>query len=127
MDLNRLAALPETLDLGDYILRPLQLADAPAWYAYLSDPEVTRLTSYDVKSVGTVSKFVEDCLTGYSQRTSSRWAIASKDTDLLIGTCGFYWWNVGHSVAELGYDLSHPYWGKGVMTRAVQATVQWAF
>ena len=127
MNLDKIAASPAVLDLGEYALRPLRPSDGSSWYAYLSDPEVTRLTSYQIETAAAVTAMIEDYLAGYAQKTSTRWAIARKDPDTLIGTCGYYWWNAGHSVAELGYDLSRSYWGKGVMSRAVQAATQWAF
>lgn len=126
MNLDRFSP-PVTLDLGEYILRPLQRSDAPAWYAYLSDPEVTRLTSYNIQTIDAVNGMIEWYLAGYANKTSNRWAIAQKDSDLLIGTCGYYSWDLAHSIAELGYDLSRAYWGKGIMTRVVVACQQWAF
>ncbi len=127
MKLEALASLPLTLDLGDYVLRALRRDDAPALYAYLSDPEVTRLTSYDIRSVDDVAKMIDRCIAGYAQKSSNRWALARKGSDVLVGTCGFYWWDGDHSIAELGYDLSRDCWGKGLMTRAVRAAVCWAF
>jgi ribosomal-protein-alanine N-acetyltransferase len=127
MNLNKLSFPPITIDLGEYVLRPLQPSDISAWYAYLSDPQVTRLTSYDIQSESAVAAMIEHYLAGYSQKMSTRWAIARRDSDMLIGTCGYYWWDPGHSVAELGYDLSRSYWGKGVMTHAVKAVVKWGF
>lgn len=127
MNLDTLTSSSIILDLGDYVLRPLQLSDVDAWYAYLADPEVTRLTSYHVASASTVTAMIENYIAGYAKKVSYRWAIAHKDSDTLIGTCGYYLWDAGHSVAELGYDLSRVYWGKNVMTQAVQAAVKWAF
>ncbi len=127
MDLNKLSTTPTTLDLGEYILRPLRTSDVPAWYAYLSDPEVTHLTSYEIKSVDNITDMIESYITGYAEKTSTRWAIARKDTDVLIGTCGYFWWYAGYSITEIGYDLSKEYWGKNLMTQAVQACVRWAF
>lgn len=127
MNLDKLSFPPITLDLGEYVLRPLQLSDASAWYAYLSDPEVTRLTSYDIQSISAVTEMIEHYLAGYSKKWSTRWALARKDSDMLIGTCGYYWWDPIHSVTELGYDLSRNYWGKGVMTQAVRVALRWGF
>ena len=127
MDFNKLSSTPITLDLGEYKLRPLQLSDAPAWYAYLSQSEVTRLTSYNIQSINDVTAMIEHYITGYAQKGSSRWALVRKDSDLLIGTCGYYWWDTGNSLAELGYDLSQDYWGKNIMTAAVQTVVKWGF
>jgi len=127
MNLDKLASSPVVLDLGEYVLRHLKPSDDSAWYAYLSDPQVTRLTSYHIESVSDVAAMIEGYIAGYAQQTSTRWAIARKDSDTLIGTCGYYWWNASNSVAELGYDLSRNYWGKSVMTRAVQAALKWGF
>lgn len=127
MNLSKISSSPTILDLGEYVLRPFHPSDVSAWFDYLSDPEVTRLTSYDIKSDKAVSAMIEGYIAGYAEKTSTRWAIAIKDSDTLIGTCGYYGWNASHSVAELGYDLSRSYWGKGVMSRAVQASVRWAF
>jgi len=127
LKLDHLIPFPPTIDLGSYCLRPLRLEDAPAWYAYLADPEVTRQTSYNVSSVNTVENFIATYLSDYSQRRSSRWALAETDSNQLVGTCGYYSWNPEHSIAELGYDLSREYWGKGLMTEAVRAVVRWGF
>lgn len=127
MDLNKLSSPPVTLDFGEYRLRPLQLTDAPVWYAYLSIPEVTRLTSYDIQSLSDVTAMIEHYITGYAQKWSIRWALVHKDSDQLIGTCGYYWLNPKDSLAELGYDLSQDAWGKNIMTAAVQTVVKWGF
>jgi len=127
MNLDTLTSSSIILDLDQYVLRPLQLSDVDAWYSYLADPEVTRLTSYHIASASTITAMIENYIGGYAKKTSYRWAIARKDSDMLIGTCGYYWWDASHSVAELGYDLSRVYWGKSVMTQAVQVAVKWAF
>ena len=127
MNLALLGPLPPTIDLGTHVLRPLRPADAPAWYAYLSDPAVTGLTSYDVASVESVARLIEAYAAGYVERRSNRWAIADKGSDLLIGTCGFYTWDAQHARAELGYDLAQAYRGRGIITEAVRAALRWAF
>ena len=127
MKFDRLTSLPPTIDLGDYRLRTLRSEDAPAWYGYLSDIETIQLTSYDVSSVDTVQQYIAHYLSGYEQRSSSRWAIADAVSDQLIGTCGYYWWNPQDSLAELSYDLSKDYWGKGIMSQAVKAVLRWGF
>ena len=108
---------PPRLNRDDVYLRPLRSDDAEAWLAYLLDPEVVELTSYDVKSIDDVVPML----------TAFRWAIARRDDDMLIGTCGFHSWSARDRRAELGYDLSRSYWGRGIATDAVAATVLAAF
>ncbi len=127
MKLESLAPLPPTLDLGHCLLRALRPGDAPSWYAYLSDPKVTALTSYDIRSVEEVAGMIEHYICGYLQRSSSRWALGHKHSDILVWTCGHYWWDTRHSVAELGYDLTRELWGQGLMTLAVETVVSWGF
>lgn len=56
-----------------------------------------------------------------------RWAIRTKDSNELIGTCGFNSWNSKMKNAVIGYDLHPKYWGKGFTTEAVHRIIQAAF
>ena len=127
VNLEAIGPLPPSIDLGAYVLRALRRDDAAAWYAYLSDPHVTRLTSYDVRSIDAVHRMIDAYIEGYTRRCSNRWAIADATSDRLVGTCGFYAWDPGTAVAELGYDLDRRSWGNGIMTRVVRAALQWGF
>jgi ribosomal-protein-alanine N-acetyltransferase len=70
---------------------------------------------------------IDEYIAGYVARRSLRWALALKSSNVLIGTYGSYGWNAQHAVAELGYDLARAWWGRGVMTMALRATVHWGF
>src|SRR5260370_14547518 len=63
---------------------------------------------------------------GDADATAGRWALAN-DADALIGTCGFSNWSLDHGHAELVYDLSPAYWGRGLMLLSAHAVVDWAF
>lgn len=63
---------------------------------------------------------------------TTNWAIRQKskstDRDSLVGAIGFMTLKVGSNhKSELGYWLAKPYWNKGIMTKAVQKTVEYAF
>jgi RimJ/RimL family protein N-acetyltransferase len=56
-----------------------------------------------------------------------QFAVRSAD-DALIGGCGFDGFQAGKShLAEVGYWLAKPYWGRGIMTAVVQRLCQHAF
>jgi RimJ/RimL family protein N-acetyltransferase len=42
-----------------------------------------------------------------------------------IGQVGYHSDQAGHTV--LGYYLGQPFWGRGIMTEAVEATIRWYF
>lgn len=85
------------------------------------------LTSYDVRSIDQVSAMIDNYITRCSAGEPGRWAIANKQDDILIGTCGFHTWSPRDRRAELGYDLAPAFWGRGIATDAVAATVAAAF
>ena len=120
------SAVPPTWDLGDFTLRPLALGDEVAWAAYLSDPRVTRHTTFGDVHIDTVANAVRRHIGEYSAATACRWALANAD-GTLIGTCGLLNWSLVHSHAELVYDLAPAYWRRGYIRRSVHAVLDWAF
>jgi ribosomal-protein-alanine N-acetyltransferase len=110
-----------TIELAGIRLRPLRGDDATACHAYLSDPQVTELTSYPPMSFAEVESMLARVAQAYSAGTSCRWAVAIQDNDQLVETCGFNKWSRIHGWAELAYELARPYWGRGIMSQAVAA------
>lgn len=118
---------PPVLSLGDFRLRPLRAADAVPWSAYLSDPRVTLHTSWGSTDLATIDSLVQRVRADYATKASWRWAIARNGDDSLVGVCGFSTWSTVHRAAELVYDLSPDYWSRGIVTRSVQAVLDWSF
>lgn len=72
-------------------------------------------------------KDAEDFIRFHIEDTGCRWGIFYKDNGELIGTVGFYCWSKVQKKAEIGYDLKKNYWGKGIMTEALQMVIQFGF
>jgi [ribosomal protein S5]-alanine N-acetyltransferase len=117
--------IPPTIQLESTCLRPLRIEDAVAWHSYLSDPAVIELTSYPAMSLAAVTSMLETCLAGYAAGSSCTWALVA-DEDSLVGTCGFCRLARDGGVAELAYDLARRHWGRGWMSQAVRACIEWA-
>ncbi|WP_040225608.1 GNAT family N-acetyltransferase [Bhargavaea cecembensis] len=62
-----------------------------------------------------------------AEGTGIRWAITLKDSGKMIGSCGFLNREPKHFRAEIGYELSHDYWGQGIAAEALRAVVQYGF
>ena len=119
--------IPPKLVVGEYVLRALKSDDAAAWYAYLADPRVTEHTSWPPITLELVTSLAAKNIADYAQLESLRWALARRDDDELIGSCGYTRWAREQGTAELAYDLAPAYWGLGLMSAAVRAVVAWAF
>lgn len=118
---------PPRIIFAEAHLRPLRPADASAFFAYLSDPAVTELTSYPPVTMPLVESMIQKSQTRWAGGELAKWAIALRRDDQLIGTCGFNDFSAAHRWAELAYDLAQAFWGKGLMRQAAAAAIDWAF
>jgi [ribosomal protein S5]-alanine N-acetyltransferase len=118
---------PPTIELDRVRLRPLRMTDVDALFTYLRDPVVTELTSYPAVSVPMVEAIIERSLSRWAAGDLSKWGVALRHDDQLVGTCGFNEWSQVHRWAELAFELAQPHWGKGLMGQAVAAALQWAY
>lgn len=71
-------------------------------------------------------KWLELCNAGIETGDSFRFAIREKEIGKLIGTIGLHL-SKEHHKAELGYWLGKDYWGKGYLTEALKAVLQFGF
>lgn len=107
------------------LLRPIEVADLPAWFGYLSEPAVHEHTSWRPLSQAELAHHVCDP----ASRTPAsllRLAIADRSTGAMVGSIGFHSIAPEHRSAELAYDLSPGLWGRGIASQMVCTLVDWA-
>ena len=113
------------LPLSDsFHLRTIRFEDAAAWYAYLSLPEVYRLTAWNLEGVEDLQVMMRH----YASEESGapiRFAIVRCGDDVLVGTVGFHSLSLGNRSAELAYDLSPALQGQGLATLAARTAIRW--
>ncbi len=107
-------------------LRPIRRDDAEDIFEYTSRPEVSRFTSWETHAS------LDDTLAYIEQAGESRpegqytWSLVDKESGKVVGNL-----NVtadrAHRRASLGYQLSPDYQGRGLMTEAAGAAVDFAF
>ena len=110
---------------GQLLLRAFTPSDAPALYAYASDPRVGPMAGWKPhESVEESARIIEHFI-----RTDEVWAIVEQETGALIGSIGLHSSQKEgvHYDAELGYVLAAPYWGRGLMAEAAGRVMQAAF
>ncbi len=59
-------------------------------------------------------------------RNQNRWVLITKLDKTMIGTCGFHLWDRENKGVEIGFELLEEYNGKGFMTEAVLAIIDFA-
>lgn len=63
----------------------------------------------------------------FQNGTGIRWGIRLKESNRLIGTCGFNAWSSKMKSADIGYDLMPDFWGYGYASEAVSEVLMAAF
>jgi ribosomal-protein-alanine N-acetyltransferase len=109
-------------------LRSIESSDAVKMYDYFSNKEVTRY--YGMNSFKTLEEaetLIHTFQTGYQSNKLIRWGIELKETNELIGTCGFHALSKKYKRAEIGYEISHLHWRKGFASEAIKAVLAFGF
>lgn len=109
------------------LLRRLTREDAADIFAYASDPEVARLTTWEAhRTLDDSLQYLERVRTWYDEGFGGPWGLVLKDTGTLVGTCGLAV-VPEHYRAELGYAIARSCWGQGLMTEAALAAIHFGF
>lgn len=114
------------LDIGDYVLRRIELSDTNGLFAYIGDPAVVEFMRPDTRSRTQIDDAVLNFQVVFADKTGIRWAIVNKETDRIVGDCGYRLDPLNMSAA-LGYRLAPSHWGSGIATLAVGETVRYGF
>jgi [ribosomal protein S5]-alanine N-acetyltransferase len=99
--------------------------DAAAIFdAYTQDAEVARYTSWSPhRSLDETRKFLEQyCEAGWKAGTVFSWLMTISEDGHAAGIIDF---RLVSCRAEVGYVLARRYWGRGFMTEAAGAVVEW--
>jgi len=111
------------------LLRPFCIKDIERFAEICANPKVMRYIG-DGKPVSrdVIAKKMPEWIALYEKQQYGLMALVLKDTDKLIGFCGFIHQTVdGSDYIELGYRLDEAYWGKGIATEAAVAVKNYAF
>lgn len=116
------------IETNRLILREVSTEDADHMFTYLSDKDV--LKHMGLEPFHTVEDVYDEIgwyQSIYDEGTGIRWGITLKDSGNVIGSCGFLNMKSKHYRAEVGFELSKDYWGKGIANEALEAVVKVGF
>ena len=118
----------QIIETSRLLLREATTEDAPDMFRYLSDKDVVKHMGLDPFQT------VEDALDEirwyqsiHEDGSGIRWGITLKNSGKIIGSCGFLNRSTKNYRAEVGFELSKEYWGKGIASEALEAVIKFGF
>jgi RimJ/RimL family protein N-acetyltransferase len=118
--------MPERIKTERLILRKPRLEDANAIFTgWAQDQEVTRyLTWHPHQQIEQTQEFMRDCLAAWKHETRFPYMIMLQETNEVIGMIDP---RLEGSKVGIGYGAARAHWGKGYVSEATRAVIQWAF
>lgn len=117
-----------TIPTERLLLRKIDRQDAPVLYEYWSNKEVTQYMNIVPFENRRQAEEMIDFLNALAeQEVAFRWSILCKNSNQILGTCGFNNWDKGNQRAEIGYELGRQHWGQGIMSEALAAIIVHGF
>ena len=118
--------LSPNIETRRLLLRPFQENDAEAFFACCQNPNLGNNAGWAPhKTLNESREILHSAFIGQE----GIWAVTLKDTQQLIASIGIVPdpKRENPQVRMLGYWLDEPYWGKGYMSEAVQAVLNYGF
>jgi ribosomal-protein-alanine N-acetyltransferase len=124
------------LDLDDFPLlqterlrlRRITQQDAPAVFAFRSDPQVQRYNGGALTHLDQASDLISELAAGYQKQARLEWGVTLQGgDDSVIGLFGYTHWSQIHRRAEIGYCLARAYWQQGIGSEALRAIIAFGF
>lgn len=108
-------------------LREFVRGDFGAIYAYSADPRVTRYLFFGPRDEDSTAEYLDGLLASQREvpRTRFELAVEERASGRVIGACDLSL--IERDVADLGYMLGAPDWGKGFATEIALALLDAAF
>lgn len=109
-------------------LRDIRSTDAREIFEMRSNGRVNQFIAREtMQSVQDASSLIGRTSNAFQSQQGIGWAGILRDTNKIIGTCGFNSIDHPNLHAEIGGEMSVDYWGKNIALEAVSAIVDFGF
>lgn len=111
------------------LLRRFTLDDTScAYHNWFSDPDVALYMRWDAHThMQQTNEFLKAFIADYEKPDFYRWAISLKTDNKAIGSIGFHIESEYDMLADISYSLGKAFWGKGIITEALQSVLRYGF
>lgn len=115
------------LSTSHLILRAFRLEDAPALHTILSEKDILRyFPNAQTPSFEQTQKFIVRQLEHWRDHGFGWWAVTHRESRALLGWNGLQFLPETDEI-EVGFLLTHAFWGKGYATEGAAASLQYGF
>jgi ribosomal-protein-alanine N-acetyltransferase len=109
-------------------LREIRVSDSTEIFAMRASGRVNQFIARDnMTKPEDAVLLAERTLLAYNNKQAIGWAGILRESNEIIGTCGFNQIDFHNLRAEIGGELSVDYWGKNVALEAVEAIIRFGF
>jgi len=109
------------------LLRKPSLDDAPVLNSLRNNEAVNRYIGRKPSVVSETAAFIAELNQNMRQGNAYYWIICLKETQAILGTICLWNFNADNSIADVGYELSPEYQGKGYMNEALAPVLKFGF
>ena len=117
-----------TIETERLVLRKLKVSDYADMYEYSKMKEVTKYLLWkehpDIRYTRDYIAFIQS---QYRAGNFYDWALIDRQSNKMIGTCGFARLDFENNSAEIGYVINPKFWGSGYATEAVKRVIEFGF
>jgi ribosomal-protein-alanine N-acetyltransferase len=111
-----------------FVLREINVADAPLIHELRSDPVANELIDRDgSKGIDDALLFIDLIKNNVARNESFYWIICFENTSDLIGTICYWNFNLPAETAEIGYELLAGFRNQGIMSEILPRVIQFGF
>jgi ribosomal-protein-alanine N-acetyltransferase len=109
-------------------LRDIRLSDAEQIFAMRASGRVNRfIPRANMEETEQAASLVERVRQAYENMQAIGWAGVLRDSETIIGTCGFNSIDFLNLRAEIGGELDVQFWGKHIAQEAVETIIRFGF
>ncbi len=108
-------------------LRKIVSADLDRVYFFRSDKEINKYIKRPPQTRETAIAHIQLLDDNLRTDKAIAWGITTKESDILIGSICLWNFSEDKKKAEVGYDLDPEFQGKGIMSEALKAVLDFGF
>ncbi|NGX83852.1 GNAT family N-acetyltransferase [Aequorivita sp. KMM 9714] len=109
-------------------LRKINLSDVDRIHYFRSDEEITKfIKRSEPQTFETAVAHIKNISSQLKKNQSITWGITLQDSTELIGSICLWNFSEDKKTAEVGYDLDPKFQGKGFMSEALKAVLNYGF